>query len=1178
MDSIAVIKPEMGVLSQERLSLSPFGALSQAFAEELLARAERVEGQWSQVPLDLLQEGENQPASPPVRPVIQVDLKLVLEALRKEKNRSEQQRTTERIVERILQRRETVIKPAPSKQSEVEKPQAPQHTTQIQQNIYQILNQILRVQRPDRTSGEQLLRQPLETMPAKAGRPGQLGRQAAVFSQTLRVLREEGKAFPAPQTADRQAAGWSAMPGNIPAERNTTPLDLTHREEEAGTETATKSGQQAAAQLLRTAERLERVLRTEAAQTEETIKKETKTMPIVQKMGPNQEHDLPERSAHREQSTGSLHTSEPVSGKKQAQASDAIHTAARQLEQLTRQGAEGDKKQQISAPHPLQTGQRTEQSQPVTARDIRTVTVEKAGKLDGKPAPAATTAPLPGVELTHRTEEEKEAQKPPVQSVEKDRKAEQSQPVTVRDILTVTAKTANPAASESAPAAAMAPLSGVELTHWTEEEKEVQTPPVRPVEKGKTAKHSQPVTARDIRTVTAEKASLTVGEPAPAAAMAPLSGVELTHRAEEEKEVQTPPVQPVEKGRTAEHSQPVTARDIRTVTAETANPAVSEPVPATTAHLPGVELTHRTEEEQEAQTPPAQPKEKGQTAKHSQPVTARDIRTVAAETASPAASKPSPVATTASLPGVELTHQTEEEKEAQTLPIQPMEKGRNAEHSQPVTARDIRTVAAEKTSPAASEPAPAVKTVPLPGVELTYRTEEEQEAQTPPVQPVERGRNAEHSQPVTARDIRTVSAEKTSPMASEPTPTATAPLPGVELTHRTEEEKEVKTPPAQLKEKGQTAEHIQPVTARDIRTVMAEIASPAASELTPTATAPLPGVELTHRTEEKETQPPTVQQVQKSISRTEQNHPAALRDIRTGKRLSHVQRTTSSNLQSPVFAGGADAAPTSVVSRMAQQSQPSGPIQGGLSPTAMPMGPELTLRTGEAPAGQQFSAGMEHPQLPDKRVQRESPLTVAAEDIRVGRRFTKVYTPLGAEAEEEPSLAGVLPPLTLEERQTSPGQLVGETPRNIQRRSSARRAETASQPVELTYGPSQQPAEQAPAQTSKKADGQGESDYVRNLPDWARRFLKESWSGHAGTQEMSVARNISTQQGGEETVQWTAPNYRPAPPMDHREKRQEEPKRPQQVHISEAEIQRTADRVYRILEDRIREERIRLGF
>ena len=41
MDSIAVTRPHMAVLSQGRLPLSPFGALAQAFAEEVLARAER---------------------------------------------------------------------------------------------------------------------------------------------------------------------------------------------------------------------------------------------------------------------------------------------------------------------------------------------------------------------------------------------------------------------------------------------------------------------------------------------------------------------------------------------------------------------------------------------------------------------------------------------------------------------------------------------------------------------------------------------------------------------------------------------------------------------------------------------------------------------------------------------------------------------------------------------------------------------------------------------------------------------------------------------------------------------------------------------------------------------------------------------------------------------------------
>ena len=56
MDSIAVIKPHMAVLSQERLLLSPFGALTQAFVAEILARAEQEEGEYSRVPLELLEK------------------------------------------------------------------------------------------------------------------------------------------------------------------------------------------------------------------------------------------------------------------------------------------------------------------------------------------------------------------------------------------------------------------------------------------------------------------------------------------------------------------------------------------------------------------------------------------------------------------------------------------------------------------------------------------------------------------------------------------------------------------------------------------------------------------------------------------------------------------------------------------------------------------------------------------------------------------------------------------------------------------------------------------------------------------------------------------------------------------------------------------------------------------
>lgn len=80
---------------------------------------------------------------------------------------------------------------------------------------------------------------------------------------------------------------------------------------------------------------------------------------------------------------------------------------------------------------------------------------------------------------------------------------------------------------------------------------------------------------------------------------------------------------------------------------------------------------------------------------------------------------------------------------------------------------------------------------------------------------------------------------------------------------------------------------------------------------------------------------------------------------------------------------------------------------------------------------------------------------------------------------------------------------------------------------------------------------------------------------------MGVARDIATLPPPvpEDTVQWTAPNYRPPEaPVTLREKSQpNKPSPAQEVRITEAEIQRTADRVYQMLEDRIRRERRRLG-
>lgn len=135
-------------------------------------------------------------------------------------------------------------------------------------------------------------------------------------------------------------------------------------------------------------------------------------------------------------------------------------------------------------------------------------------------------------------------------------------------------------------------------------------------------------------------------------------------------------------------------------------------------------------------------------------------------------------------------------------------------------------------------------------------------------------------------------------------------------------------------------------------------------------------------------------------------------------------------------------------------------------------------------------------------------------------------------------------------------------------------------PVALTYGPAQSTTGSVtPHQPEETPQTEmEESDFVRSLPEWARSFLKKGGAAH---QTMGVVRDIAVSQPQEtaDQIQWTAPNYHPpAAPMAYREKpREEQPRESRPARISETELQRTADRVYRILEERIRRERRRLG-
>lgn len=64
----------------------------------------------------------------------------------------------------------------------------------------------------------------------------------------------------------------------------------------------------------------------------------------------------------------------------------------------------------------------------------------------------------------------------------------------------------------------------------------------------------------------------------------------------------------------------------------------------------------------------------------------------------------------------------------------------------------------------------------------------------------------------------------------------------------------------------------------------------------------------------------------------------------------------------------------------------------------------------------------------------------------------------------------------------------------------------------------------------------------------------------------------------EEQIEWTAPAYRPAGPLTFREPEEAQAPQPQGVQTLNArDIQRTADQVYRLIEERLRRERRRLG-
>ncbi len=107
MESIAVTKPDMSVTRQD--VLSPFGLLTALFTEEIARRNSRSTGFYRAMPLAYLEESEREvlPPPPEVRIELNIDLllnRLLKDAREKEKNEKKPQTPPERILERVVVR------------------------------------------------------------------------------------------------------------------------------------------------------------------------------------------------------------------------------------------------------------------------------------------------------------------------------------------------------------------------------------------------------------------------------------------------------------------------------------------------------------------------------------------------------------------------------------------------------------------------------------------------------------------------------------------------------------------------------------------------------------------------------------------------------------------------------------------------------------------------------------------------------------------------------------------------------------------------------------------------------------------------------------------------------------------------------------------------------------------
>lgn len=1210
MESIAVTKPGMGVLSQERLLLSPFGALAQAFSQEILDRARKEEGRWSYVPLDLLEEGEESQTAPAVPPVIQVDLHLVLEALRREKGESEQRRATERIVERILQIREVRDRPAaqsPARPRLEERPPASAMGV-LRQNISQTLVQ-------ENRFGPFLLAEAA----AKGGEaskippaPGALGRQAEALAQVLQNLRE-GVGPAAVETGRLngvEGETHTRLPRAASVSRIMPQEELTHREE---------AGEDGAAPSMAQTPALERTARQAAEQLQERVRRR------VEQTLERETRRISDRAIERTRPEPDVQAG---SGKQAVPSTPEVRQQDR-----TSGGVRRPREEKTSG----HTAPVQGHGQPVEPELLWAEKTEETGEAGARHSAAA---PEPSGRRQGRSPSGQGNQEPPAQQERQggERSAAAQNPAQGPE--------PHRPGQSRLPAAAAASA------------KEADAPAVHPQTGGTGAAGLSPENAAGVTApISTTARDPRVGGPGLEAALnlrrdsrpdrtgaeagteLPVAGAELTYWKKPAGEAdRLPQEHPQSAGMDLPHGTE-TREAAGDRTPKQSGPAARREVPEGGALGPAQRAGTETGPQQETVRgktagPGAAPDlSAGQTDGFRRPAEPRSMRReVAPVPRKGGADRISGAGAPASGGAPGLT-----------------------------SAQDIRVLAEGLTAPgplaaaadlSGGETSGRELDVPPPGTELTFREEGPQSGTDGGMLPPERetagtlpirgetprqgagsapkgaartprepgaslGQSAFHPEsvarartegPGAAWEIRTAPLGRTAPgqgrPAQEEGPAQSwSPLPGVELTHRPGEPGGGETsgrPDGRTQASRRPRDGAAPQTGAD-----RGAAAPRGTEKTGPAegqrSKAAPGIRESLQGRKDSTAEAVRQRAEsageQSTGRTAPlqtgGGPAGAETERGGAPRTH--RTgpgdllrTAREIRTLGPAAGMPGEPGRSGSGEAWTAEAGGALslaflnqegaESGMAAASQGEEPEQPWR----PAGARTGAPLG--------------LETAARDIRVGGPMDLYPIPgaqgleaqagthmvSGRPAREAGGRSGPAPQADtgVPESGREKRPLAVRLTQHTGARSAARPA-AVPEPLELAYGPV--PAGAAPpdpAQTAGESGSPAESAYVKSLPDWARRFLREG-AAQSG-QSMGTARNIASlpPQAEGDTVQWTAPNYRPpTAPMTYREKpgREERQAGQQAPRISEAELQRTANQVYRMIEDRIRRERRRLG-